>query len=304
MPEGIHALVRHPSRPAGRAASEAGPASAPAPASASGRAAERLARERNKLHKRLLRLTGAAIGDYEMIRGGDRVMVCLSGGKDSYGLLDLLLTLRERAPEKFDIVAVHLDQGQPGFPQDVLPAWLQERGVAHRIERRDTYSVVKRVVEEGRTMCSLCSRLRRGNLYRIAREIGATRIALGHHRDDILETFFLNLFYGGKLQAMPAKLVSDDGDQVVIRPLAYVSEEDLEAYAQWRAFPLIPCDLCGSQPNLQRQEMKRQLREWERRHPGRIESIFGALGRVRPSHLLDRELFDFTGLRPGAAPVE
>ncbi len=258
---------------------------------------ERLARERNKLHKRLLRLTGAAIGDYGMIGAGDRVMVCLSGGKDSFGLLDLLLTLRERSPEKFELVAVHLDQGQPGFPADVLPAYLAARGVAHHIERRDTFSVVQRVIPEGRTMCSLCSRLRRGNLYRIAGELGATRIALGHHRDDILETFFLNLFHGGKLQTMPPKLVSDDGAHVVIRPLAYVEEADLEAYAQWREFPLIPCDLCGSQPNLQRQEMKRMLRDWERREPGRVESIFGALGRVRPSHLLDRELFDFATLR-------
>ncbi len=295
----IREIVRHRSPPRDSEASHdvAAGAAAPAPAPTPHRAAERLARERNKLHKRLLRLTGQAIGDYAMIQGGDRVMVCLSGGKDSYGLLDLLLTLRERAPEKFEIVAVHLEQGQPGFPRDVLPNYLQSRGVPFRIEERDTYSVVKRVIAEGRTMCSLCSRLRRGNLYRVARELGANRIALGHHRDDILETFFLNLFYGGKLQAMPPKLVSDDGDNVVIRPLAYVREDDLEAYAQWRAFPLIPCDLCGSQPNLQRQEMKRLLRDWERRHAGRIESIFGALGRVRPSHLLDRDLFDFAGLR-------
>lgn len=257
------------------------------------RQAERLAHERNKLHKRLLRQTGQAIADYTMIGAGDRVMVCLSGGKDSYALLDLLLTLRERAPIDFEIIAVNLDQKQPGFPADVLPGYLESLGVPWHIETQDTYSVVTRVIPEGRTMCSLCSRLRRGILYRVASELGATRIALGHHRDDILETFFLNLFHGGKLKAMPPRLVSDDGRHVVIRPLAYVREADLEAWAQWRAFPIIPCNLCGSQPNLQRQVTKQMLREWERRFPGRVENTFAALGRIVPSHLLDRDWYDF-----------
>jgi len=257
---------------------------------------ERIARERNKLHKRLLRLTGQAIADYDMIGPGDRVMVCLSGGKDSYALLDLLLTLRERAPIDFEIVAVNLDQKQPGFPADVLPDYLRCLGVPFRIETQDTYSIVTRVIPQGRTMCSLCSRLRRGILYRVASELGATRIALGHHRDDILETFFLNMFHGGKLKAMPPKLVSDDGRHVVIRPLAYVREADLEAYAQWRAFPIIPCNLCGSQANLQRQATKEMLREWEKRFPGRVENAFAALSRIVPSHLMDRELFDFAGI--------
>jgi tRNA 2-thiocytidine biosynthesis protein TtcA len=220
-------------------------------------------------------------------------MVCLSGGKDSYGLLDILLKLRDAAPLDFEIVAVHLDQRHPGYPERVLPEYLSRLGVRYRIEQQDTYSVVKRVVPEGKTMCGLCSRLRRGVLYRIAGELGATKIALGHHRDDILETFFLNLFFGGTLKAMPPKLVSDDGRHVVIRPLAYVPEEDLAAYAGWRGFPIIPCNLCGSQENLQRAQAKTMLREWERRFPGRVESIFGALTNVVPSHLLDRSLFDF-----------
>ncbi len=263
---------------------------------------ERIAHERNKLHKRLLRLTGQAIGDHAMIGPGDKVMVCLSGGKDSYALLDLLLTLRERAPIDFGIVAVNLDQKQPGFPAEVLPDYLRSIGVPFRIETQDTYSIVTRVIPEGRTMCSLCSRLRRGILYRVASELGATRIALGHHRDDILETFFLNLFHGGKLKAMPPKLVSDDGRHVVIRPLAYVREADLEAYAQWREFPIIPCNLCGSQANLQRQVTKDMLREWEKRFPGRVENTFAALGRVVPSHLMDRDLFDFAGIVADGQP--
>ncbi|MCP5267010.1 MAG: tRNA 2-thiocytidine(32) synthetase TtcA [Burkholderiaceae bacterium] len=266
------------------------------------RDARRADYERNKLHKRLLRLTGQAIGDYRMIGEGDRVMVCLSGGKDSYALLDLLLTLRERAPVDFEIIAVNLDQKQPGFPADVLPRYLDGIGVPYRIETQDTYSIVTRVIEPGRTMCSLCSRLRRGILYRLADELGATRIALGHHRDDILETFLLNLFHGGKLKSMPPKLVSDDGRHMVVRPLAYVEERDLEAYAQWRQFPIIPCNLCGSQPNLQRQEMKKMLRDWERRHPGRVDNAFAALSRVVPTHLMDRGLFDFGALETGETP--
>jgi tRNA 2-thiocytidine biosynthesis protein TtcA len=227
-------------------------------------------------------------------------MVCLSGGKDSYAMLDVLMRLREKAPVPFELVAVNLDQRHPGFPEHVLPEYLTSIGVPFHIEVQDTYSVVKRVIPEGRTMCSLCSRLRRGVLYRLATELGATRIALGHHRDDILETFFLNLFHGGALKAMPPKLVSDDGKHVVIRPLAYVEERDLEAYATLRQFPIIPCDLCGSQEQLQRKQVKAMLREWERRHPGRVESIFNALANVAPSHLLDRALFDFARLAAGA----
>ena len=249
--------------------------------------------EVNKLAKRLRRQVGQAIADYDMIRAGDRVMVCLSGGKDSYGLLDVLLNLRAHAPVDFELIAVNLDQRHPGYPAHVLPDYLTALGVPYRIEVQDTYTVVKRVIPEGKTMCSLCSRLRRGVLYRVAKEIGATKIALGHHRDDILETFFLNLFFGGKLKAMPPKLVSDDGAHVVIRPLAYVKEEDLAAYARARQFPIIPCDLCGSQPTLQRKQIKALMREWEKRHPGRVESIVRSLQNVRPSHLLDRELFDF-----------
>jgi tRNA 2-thiocytidine biosynthesis protein TtcA len=264
---------------------------------------EKQARERGKLHKRLLRLTGEAIAHYDMIGEGDRVMVCLSGGKDSYALLDLLLTLRSRAPVRFEIIAVNLDQKQPGFPEDVLPGYLRSLGVPFHIENQDTYSIVRRVIPEGRTMCSLCSRLRRGILYRVADELGATRIALGHHRDDILETFFLNLFFGGKLKTMPPRLVSDDGRHVVIRPLAYVEEADLIAYAQWREFPIIPCNLCGSQENLKRREIKQLMREWEKRHPGRVENIFSSLSRVVPSHLMDRELFDFSATQPTGAPV-
>jgi len=259
--------------------------------------------EANKLAKRLRRQVGEAIADFKLIEAGDRVMVCLSGGKDSHGLLDVLLALRAKAPVPFDLIAVNLDQKQPGFPAQVLPEYLARRGVAYRIVEQDTYSVVKRVVPQGKTMCALCSRLRRGVLYRVAGELGATKIALGHHRDDILATFFLNLFYGGKLKAMPAKLVSDDRRHVVIRPLAYVREDDLAAYAEQRQFPIIPCSLCGSQDTLQRQVVRAMLREWEKRHPGRIESILRALSDVRPSHLMDRSLFDFAGLKPDSTAL-
>ncbi len=252
--------------------------------------------EAAKLAKRLRRLVGQAIADYSMIGAGDKVMVCLSGGKDSYALLDVLMRLREKSPTPFELVAVNLDQRHPGFPEHVLPDYLRSVGVDFRIEVQDTYSVVKRVIPEGATMCGLCSRLRRGVLYRVASELGATRIALGHHRDDILETFFLNLFHGGRLKAMPPKLVSDDGKHVVIRPLAYVEEDDLEAYAALRRFPIIPCDLCGSQDQLQRKQVKAMLREWGRQSPGRLETIFGALTHVAPSHLLDRSLFDFASI--------
>ena len=253
--------------------------------------------EINKLSKRLHRQVGQAIGDFGMIRDGDRVMVCMSGGKDSHALLDILLSLRQRAPVDFEIVAVNLDQKQPGFPEDVLPAYLRSRGVRFHIEQQDTYSVVKRVLAEGQTLCSLCSRLRRGILYRVADQIGATSIALGHHRDDILQTFLLNLFFGGRLKAMPPRLVSDDGRHVVIRPLAYVAEADLQHWAEHRGFPIIPCNLCGSQEHLQRKQVAAMLRDWERRFPGRLESMFGALGQLVPSHLLDRQAFDFAGLR-------
>jgi tRNA 2-thiocytidine biosynthesis protein TtcA len=259
--------------------------------------------EANKLSKRLARLTGQAIVDYNMIGEGDRVMVCMSGGKDSYGMLDVLLMLRERAPISFEIIAVNLDQRHPGFPEHILPDYLKSRGVPFHIEVQDTYSIVKRVIPEGKTMCSLCSRLRRGVLYRVAGELGATRIALGHHRDDILETFFLNLFFGGKLKAMPPKLQSDDGRHIVIRPLAYVGEDDLEHWAQVKAFPIIPCDLCGSQETLQRKQVKLMMREWEKRHPGRIETMFRAMTNVVPSHLMDRKLFDFAAVEATGQPV-
>jgi tRNA 2-thiocytidine biosynthesis protein TtcA len=260
--------------------------------------------ESAKLAKRLRRLVGQAIGDFSMIAPGDKVMVCLSGGKDSYALLDVLMRLREKAPVPFELVAVNLDQRHPGFPEHVLPDYLTALGVPFRIEVQDTYSVVKRVIPEGKTMCGLCSRLRRGVLYRVAGELGANKIALGHHRDDILETFFLNLFHGGQLKTMPPKLVSDDGRHVVIRPLAYVEEADLEAYAALRGFPIIPCDLCGSQEQLQRAQVKAMLREWEKQHPGRVESIFSALSNVAPSHLLDRALHDFANLVAGEGPKE
>jgi tRNA 2-thiocytidine biosynthesis protein TtcA len=259
--------------------------------------------ESNKLVKRLRRLAGQAIADFDMIGEGDKVMACLSGGKDSYAMLDILLHLRSRAPVAFDIVVVNLDQKQPGFPEHVLPEYLTRLGVPFHIENQDTYSIVKRVIPEGKTMCSLCSRLRRGVLYRVAQELGATRIALGHHRDDILQTFFLNLFFGGKLKTMPPKLVSDDGRNVVIRPLAYCEERDLEAYAELRQFPIIPCTLCGSQENLKRKEVKALLRDWEKRHPGRVESLFTGLQNVIPSHLLDRKLVDFAAIRATGTPV-
>ncbi|GJL54921.1 MAG: tRNA 2-thiocytidine biosynthesis protein TtcA [Nitrospirales bacterium] len=235
--------------------------------------------------------------DYSMIDDGDKVMVCLSGGKDSYGLLDILLAIRPRAPIRFEIVAVNLDQKQPGFPVDVLPNYLTQLGVPFHIEERDTYSVVKELIPEGQTTCSLCSRLRRGHLYRVASELGATKIALGHHRDDLIETLILNILFGGKMRTMPPKLLSDDGQHVVIRPLVNVEERDLARYAELRAFPLIPCDLCGSQENLKRKEVKRLLNEWEERFPGCKDRIFGSLSNVLPEHLLDHKLFDFSALR-------
>ncbi len=253
--------------------------------------------EGNKLAKRLRRQVGEAIADFDMIREGDKVMVCLYGGKDSYALLDVLLSLKNHAPIEFDIVAVNLDQKHPGYPAHVLPDYLASIGVPFRIVEQDTYSVVKRVIPEGKTMCSLCSRLRRGALYRVAGELGATKVALGHHRDDILETFFLNLFYGGRLKAMPPKLVSDDGQHIVIRPLAYCKEADLEEFAKLRQFPIIPCNLCGSQDNLQRQAVKGMLQEWNRKFPGRLETMFASLQRTSPSHLLDPKHFDFIGLK-------
>ncbi|MGV8897777.1 MAG: tRNA 2-thiocytidine(32) synthetase TtcA [Burkholderiaceae bacterium] len=258
---------------------------------------EKTAFENNKLHKRLCRQVGQAIGDFNMIEEGDKVMVCLSGGKDSYALLDILMTMRERAPINFEIVAVNLDQMQPNFPEHILPQYLSKLGIPFHIENQDTYSIVKRVIPEGKTTCSLCSRLRRGILYRVADELGANKIALGHHRDDILETFFLNLFFGGKLKSMPAKLQSDDGKHIVIRPMAYVKEEDSSRYAEIKQFPIIPCDLCGSQENLQRQQTKNMLRDWEKKFPGRVESIFSALSTVVPSHLMDRDLFNFKDLK-------
>ncbi len=252
--------------------------------------------EENKLEKKLCRLVGQAIGDFKMIAEGDKVMVCVSGGKDSYAMLDILLKLKERAPIPFDIIAVNLDQRQPNFPAEVLPNYLTSLVVPFHIESQDTYSIVKRVIPEGKTTCGLCSRLRRGILYRVASELGATKIALGHHRDDILETFLLNVFYAGKLKAMPPKLRSDDGQHIVIRPLAYVPERLLERYANVMQFPIIPCDLCGSQPNLQRGAMKQMLRDWEKKNPGRVESLFRALHQIVPSHLLDGTAFNFKNL--------
>ena len=257
----------------------------------------KLEREAHKLEKRLCRQVGQAIIDFNMIEESDRVMVCVSGGKDSYAMLDILLKLRARAPVHFDLIAVNLDQKQPGYPEHVLPQYLTGLGVPFHIENQDTYSVVKRVIPEGKTMCSLCSRLRRGILYRVADKLGATKIALGHHRDDILQTFFLNLFFAGKLKGMPPKLVSDDGRHIVIRPLAHVAEKDLMRWAAQRQFPIIPCTLCGSQTNLQRQQVGQMLRDWEKQHPGRIESMFSALQNVVPSHLMDGTRFDFTALK-------
>ena len=252
--------------------------------------------ENHKLEKRLCRQVGEAIVDYNMIEEGDRVMVCMSGGKDSYAMLDILLKMQARAPISFELIAVNLDQKQPGFPADVLPKYLTQLGMKFRIETQDTYSIVKEKVPEGKTMCSLCSRLRRGILYRVAGELGCNKIALGHHRDDILQTFFLNMFFGGKLKSMPPKLVSDGGDHMVIRPLAYVAEKDLVRWAAYRQFPIIPCTLCGSQDGLQRQVVGEMLREWEKKFPGRIENMFAALQNVVPSHLLDHSKFDFKNL--------
>lgn len=259
--------------------------------------------EGNKLAKRLRRLAGAAIADYRMIEDGDRVMVCLSGGKDSHSLLDILLSLREKAPVRFEIVAFNLDQKQPGFPANVLPDYLGARGIPFRIENQDTYSVVKRVIPDGKTTCGLCSRLRRGVIYRVASELGCSKIALGHHRDDLLETLLLNMFYGGTLKSMAPKLITDDGRHIVIRPLAYVSEADLARYAALHGFPIIPCNLCGSQPNLQRQAIKQMLHGWQRQFPGRIENMFRALQNVVPSHLADTGLYDFAALKAGGGAV-
>ena len=258
-------------------------------------------READKLAKRLRRQVGQAIEDFNMIEAGDRVMVCLSGGKDSYAMLDILLQLQAKAPVDFELVAINLDQKQPGFPEHVLPAYLRELGVPFEILEQDTYSTVARVVPEGKTMCGLCSRLRRGALYTHAQAHGFTKIALGHHMDDMVETLFLNLFFGGRMAAMPPKLLSDAGKHVVIRPLAYCRERDLAAYADLKAFPIIPCNLCGSQDGLQRQQVKAMLADWERSAPGRVETIFKAMGNLAPSQLADRSLFDFAGLSPDGA---
>lgn len=265
-------------------------------------AAKKAAFEANKLSKRLHRQVGQAIADFNMIEDGDKVMVCLSGGKDSYALLDILLNLQQRAPIRFEIVAVNLDQKQPGFPADVLPRYLSERGVPFHIENQDTYSIVKKLVPEGKTMCSLCSRLRRGILYRVAGELGATKIALGHHRDDMVVTLLMNMFFGSRIKGMPAKLVSDDGKHVVIRPLAYVAETDLEKWAAHRQFPIIPCTLCGSQDNLQRVQVKKMVREWEKQYPGRTDNMFTAMGNITLSHMLDRNLYPFAALQPTGVP--
>ncbi|WOJ93979.1 tRNA 2-thiocytidine(32) synthetase TtcA [Congregibacter variabilis] len=258
--------------------------------------------EFNKLHKRLRRQVGQAIVDFDMIRDGERIMVCLSGGKDSYAMLDVLQSLQRSAPVSFELIVVHMDQKQPGYPPEILPAYLDKQNVEYHILEKDTYSVVKSVIPEGKTTCGLCSRLRRGTLYGFAEEIGATRIALGHHRDDIVETLFLNMFFGGSLKAMPPKLLSDDGKNVVIRPMAYCKEADLERYAQAMEFPIIPCNLCGSQDNLQRQAIKKMLVDWEKQYPGRTETIFKAIGNISPSQLADRDLFDFFSLN-AAEPV-
>ncbi|MFV0477366.1 MAG: tRNA 2-thiocytidine(32) synthetase TtcA [Parahaliea sp.] len=258
--------------------------------------------EFNKLQKRLRRNVGNAIADYNMIEHGDRVMVCLSGGKDSYGMLDVLMNLRQSAPVDFELIVVNLDQKQPGFPEDVLPTYLNTLNIPYYILEKDTYSIVQQVIPEGKTTCSLCSRLRRGSLYGFAESIGASKIALGHHRDDIVETLFLNMFFQGSLKAMPPKLLSDDGKNVVIRPLAYCKERDLAAFADYKGFPIIPCNLCGSQENLQRKQIKQMLAQWERDYPGRTETIFRAIKHVSPSQLADIRLFDFGSLRAQADP--
>jgi len=260
--------------------------------------------EINKLSKRLHRQVGQAVTDFNMIEDGDKVMVCVSGGKDSYAMLDILINLKQRAPIKFDLIAVNLDQKQPGFPEDVLPAYLKSRGVDFHIEAQDTYSIVKRLIPEGKTTCSLCSRLRRGILYRVAEELGATKIALGHHRDDIVTTLFLNMFFGSRMKGMPPKLVSDNGKNVVIRPLAYVREPDLVRWAEHREFPIIPCNLCGSQENLQRVQVKAMLNDWDKRFPGRVENMFTAMSNIVPSHMMDRKLFPFETMTATGAPVE
>ncbi|EMQ4855751.1 tRNA 2-thiocytidine(32) synthetase TtcA [Morganella morganii subsp. sibonii] len=258
----------------------------------------------NKLQKRLRSHTGKAIADFNMIEDGDRIMVCLSGGKDSYTLLSILQSLQQSAPIRFSLVAVNLDQKQPGFPEHILPEYLEKLGVEYKIVEENTYGIVKEKIPEGKTTCSLCSRLRRGILYRTATELGATKIALGHHRDDILQTLFLNMFYGGKLKGMPPKLMSDDGKHVVIRPLAYCREKDIERFAEAKGFPIIPCNLCGSQPNLQRQVIKDLLRDWDKRYPGRIETMFRATQNIVPSHLCDTELFDFKSIHHGSEVVD
>ena len=261
-------------------------------------------RETQKLEKRLCRQVGEAIVQFNMIEEGDKVMVCVSGGKDSYSMLDILLKMQMRAPIDFEIIAVNLDQKQPGFPEHVLPEYLTKIGVPFRIENQDTYSIVKEKIAPGKTMCSLCSRLRRGILYRVADEIGATKIALGHHRDDILQTLFLNMFFGGRLKSMPPKLMSDTGRHIVIRPLALVAERDLVRWAAHREFPIIPCTLCGSQDGLQRQQVGDMLREWEKKYPGRLDNMFNALQHTVPSHLLDAKLFDFKGMKATGVPQE
>ena len=263
-----------------------------------------LERETQKLEKRLCRQVGEAIVQFNMIEEGDKVMVCVSGGKDSYSMLDILLKMQMRAPIDFEIIAVNLDQKQPGFPEHVLPEYLTKIGVPFRIENQDTYSIVKDKIAPGKTMCSLCSRLRRGILYRVADEIGATKIALGHHRDDILQTLFLNMFFGGRLKSMPPKLMSDTGRHIVIRPLAFVAERDLVRWAAHREFPIIPCTLCGSQDGLQRQQVGDMLREWEKKYPGRLDNMFNALQHTVPSHLLDAKLFDFKGMKATGLPQE
>nr|WP_310347142.1 tRNA 2-thiocytidine(32) synthetase TtcA [Pelomonas aquatica] len=263
---------------------------------------KKAAHEINKLSKRLHRQVGQAITDFNMIEDGDKVMVCLSGGKDSYAMLDILLNLQQRAPIKFSLVAVNLDQKQPGFPAEVLPNYLRSRGVDFHIETQDTYAIVKRLIPEGKTTCSLCSRLRRGILYRVAGELGATKIALGHHRDDMVTTLFLNMFFGSRLKGMPPKLVSDDGRNVVIRPLAYVKEPDLVRWAEHREFPIIPCNLCGSQENLQRVQVKAMINEWEKRYPGRIDNIFTAMGNIVTSHMMDKKLYPFETARATGVP--